>query len=177
MNHLDIFEHEGKRFRVYIEPDDCGDTPWERSEGHGKVRTISEHYRCDTTQKKPGERVLYTGGNKVWLYDWQDACKQARKDGWNAPPYDAPNRIERAVQADFDFLRGWLNDDWWYVGVCVAMVNEDDEDITEKYTNALWGIESNADEYLDETAHELAGQVEAPQLCPHCGAVMKGKKG
>ena len=171
MNHLDIFEHEGKRFRVYHEHDTDSGPPWENSDGHGPVR--SSH----GADKRACERLLAKNQHTHWYYNWQDACKQARKDGWNAPPYDAPNRIERAVQADFDFLRGWLTDDWHYVGVCVAMVNDDDEDITEKYENALWGIESNAGEYLDEVAHELAGQVEAPQLCPHCGAVMKGKKG
>jgi hypothetical protein len=173
MNHDDIFEHEGKRFRVHIESDDNSDPPWERSDGHGPVRSINAYHRGDHPEKRPGERVLHKSGRTFWLYDWKEACRLARKDGWNAEPYDAPNRIERAVQADFDFLRGWLNDDWHYIGVCVTLVNDEDEDITDRYANALWGIESDARDYIETVAHELAGEVEVPPPPPHVELIVQ----
>ena len=157
MNDQDIFEFEGLKFRVHIERDDNDDAPWDREDGHGPVRFV--HNINGTPSKRPGERVLHKRRyNEYYLYDWQAACKAARRDGWNAEPYDAPNRIERAVQADFDRLRRWLNDDWWYVGVCVTVEGEDGEPVPDKYEHALWGIESDCTAYIEEVAHELAGQ-------------------
>ena len=154
----DTFEKHGMQFKVHIEPDDDGEAPWERSDGHGPVR----HMR--RSEKRPGERPLIKDRDGTWLYDWQAACKLARKDGWNAEPYGAPNRIERAVQADFDFLRGWLNDDWYYVGVCVSLLDKNGEDATEKYENAIWGIESNSDDCIGEVADDLADRIREEKM-------------
>lgn len=155
----DTFIRGGVRFRVHIEHDDDSDAPWDREDGHGPVRTDSNwrHWQPQKQpQKRPGERVLHRNRGCVWLYDWQAACKLARSDGWNAKPYDAPYRIERAVQNDFDRLRRWLSDDWWYIGVCVVPLDADGCDIGSKYDHALWGIESDACGYLTEVANELA---------------------
>lgn len=159
MNSGDTFtipEAPGCTFRVSVEDDDCKDPPWECCDGHGPVRQVYAYY--GRPEKRPGERILHEDRGTYWLYDWEAACKMAREDGWNAAPYDAPNRIERAVQADFDYLRGWLTDQWNYVGVCVRMIDDNDEPITGEYDHALWGIESDAKDYIEETAHELALQ-------------------
>ena len=156
MNDKEIFthpDHPGLRFRVHVEADDDRDPPWETEDGHGPVR---DSHAAD---KRPGERVLFKDRHTHWFYDWQAATKMARKDGWNVKPYDAPNRIERAVQADFDRLRRWLNNDWCYVGVCVEVIDENDAPLTEKYEHALWGIESDCDDYIAEVARELADQA------------------
>jgi len=62
-----------------------------------------------------------------------------------------------AVRLDYEFLRGWCNDDWRYVGVIVTHLpdNMDDDEVEIDYRFALWGIESDADDYIEETAHEL----------------------
>ena len=155
MNDGDIFEvpaHPGLHFRVHIESDRDHGTPWENEDGHGPVRCINSN-----TAKRSGERLLNDYGGGKWLYDWQAACKLARKDGWNAEPFDAPNRIERAVQADFDRLRRFLQDDWWYVGVRVGVVTPKGVPLTD--TCDLWGIESDCDDYIKEVAHELAAEA------------------
>jgi len=146
------FTHEGLEFHVRIEPDDNYDPPWERSDGHGPVRLArgTPH----TCGKRAGERILHSDRHTVWLYDWQKACELARRDGWNTKPYDAPNRIERAVQADFDFLRRWLDEQWCYVGVCVSLADQAPD-----YAHSVWGIESDASDYIEETAHELADEI------------------
>jgi hypothetical protein len=156
MNDQDIFEHKGRRFRVHIERDEHHEPPWESNDGHGPVRASS------AANKRPGERVLYKDRHTHWYYDWQAATKLARKDGWNVAPFDVPNRIERAVQADFDYLRRWCNNDWWYVGVCVELLNSEGMPITDKYEAALWGIESDIDDYIEQVALELASEVQEP---------------
>lgn len=153
----DAIVRNGVRFKVEIKPDDCSDAPWQREDGHGPVR-LAHNWRTGWRSPKfPGERILHEARGTAWFYDWQAACKLARKDGWNVEPFDAPNRIERAVQADFDRLRRWLSNDWCYVGVIVTEVSG------EGY-NALWGIESDAGDYLDEVVEELVDELLMPRL-------------
>lgn len=149
----DTFERGGHTFKVDHPYDDSSDAPWERCDGHGPV---SDWTRRD---KRPGERILCTEGTSRRYYDWQAACKLARADGWNAEPYDAPNRIERAVTADFKFLQDWCEDRWQYVGVVVTLLDADGGKT--RAQESLWGIESIAYDYLAETAHELADQILA----------------
>lgn len=149
------FTHKGVDFVGYVERDPDYGAPWEEHDGHGRVRVMT--HRLDG-KKRPGERVLHQDGRTVWLYDWQAACKTAKKDGWNAAPYDAPGRVARAVQADFDRLRGWLLGEWLWVGVCVRRADAAPDS---RYSNALWGIESDSPEYHRETALELAEQILA----------------
>lgn len=64
-----------------------------------------------------------------------------------------------AARRDFEFLRDWCENRWCYVGVVVELVDDDDEPTGE--TESVGGIESNAYTYLEETAHELAGELLA----------------
>lgn len=154
--HYDFFEFEleGVCFEARIYPDDWQRLPWEEECGHGPVRCVRSR-----DEKRPGERPLHNDRGDWWLYDWAEACKMARKDGWNAPPYDAPNRIERAVQADFDRMRRFLQQDWCYVGIGVALAGDDDASAPSDgdfYENAIWGVESDDNAYLREVAEDLA---------------------
>lgn len=79
-----------------------------------------------------------------------------------AKPLTAGEIRAEAVRQDFEFLRGWANDQWHYVGVIVTLLDADDEDgrfTPIDYSHALWGIESEADKYLEEVAHELMGEA------------------
>jgi hypothetical protein len=142
---------QGLEFKVRHQDDD-DINPWENCDGHGSVRTIYTRgglRYCD--QKKPGERVLHRDGCDVWLYDWAGACKKARTEGWNAKPYDAPNRIERAVQSDFDYLQRFLRGDWRYIGITVTAPDGQE--------TSLWGVETSDDKYVEEIEHELANEL------------------
>lgn len=164
-----IIEHRGRRFRVSHYYDTDYGRPWEESEGHGPVREIQHR-----DQKKPGERLMTTGhvGAYIWAYDWAGAIKLAHSDGWGladdklaalqAKLGREPTRKEivaAAVQSDFEFLKGWVKDRWYYVGVGVQMLGADDVPLQKKYAHAVWGIESNSDEYLDVVALELADEA------------------
>ena len=155
---MTTFTHNGNQYRMTIEQDEfTTGAPWGEDAGHGPVRSVRRHTWMVRTSKSPGERILHNDGRTLWLYDWQAACKLARKDGWNAAPYDAPNRIERAVQADFDRMRGFLSGDWTWCGVVVQQLDDEGEPVGD--TDALWSIESDAGDYLMEVAHELADQL------------------
>lgn len=82
MDHGDTFTHEGRTFRVEFPYDDDQDTPWKREDGHGPVteapRRPNYHGRIS---KSPGQRVL----GEHWLYDFAEAVRIARRDGWGVP--------------------------------------------------------------------------------------------
>lgn len=156
------FEHEGKQFRAYVEHDDNEDAPWEREDGHG---IVSDWTRRD---KKPGELVLCERRGSRRFYNFARTIIKARADGWGViePKVQALTRklgrkptkgeiIERAVQLDFEFLRGWCRGEWCYIGVCVCVLDAEGEPVGNKYGAAIWGIESDADDYIRETAREL----------------------
>lgn len=155
-----VFEHEGRRFVARVFRDYDMGAPWKEHDGHGPVREVRAR-TVRSADKRPGERVLHSNGRTVWLYDWQAACEMARKDGWNTEPFDAPNRVERAVTADFERMRGWLTDAWQWVGVGIARVGEDgtfpDDDAS--YAPSLWGIESDSPDYHRQVAIDLTGEL------------------
>lgn len=57
-----------------------------------------------------------------------------------------------AARADYERLRAWCNDEWCYIGVVVTR-DETGE------TESLWGVESDAGEYIRDVARELAEQL------------------
>lgn len=161
----------GHTFRVHIKQDDRNDPPWEQADGHGPMREVYNYY--GRPEKRPGEVVLSSHRGNHWLYDRQAATAEAIRDGWGVNDakaeelrrkYRMPNTHTKrgiatlAVLADMEFLAGWLNNDWTYVGVCVQLLDDDGNAITDEYDFALWGIESCAEDYIEEVAHDLALQ-------------------
>jgi len=146
---------QGVTVRIEYHYDSDSGEPWKESDGHGPVRYV----RCSygRPDKRPGERVMHSDRHGCWLYDWQAACKTARADGWNVPPYDAPNRIERAVRADFDYLSGYLSQDWHYVGLVVTLLDDDGNELV---SDSLWGLESLND-YHEGEAQRMADELLA----------------
>ena len=105
--------------------DDMG-PPWREYHGHGPVRECRPR-----ANKRPGERILGNG----YAYDWQAAIKTAKKDCWCDcinicmmlawKHKRAPTKgmvAEYAVECDFQYLKGWCNDDWCYVFCTVTDV-------------------------------------------------------
>lgn len=148
----DTFLHRSRTFRVTFPFDDTCEAPWERGDGHGPV---SEWTR---RAKRAGERELASDHGHKRFYDVQEAMKIAKRDGWDAEPYGGSKgeKAARAVEADFEFLRRWCNDQWHYVGCVVALLDGDGEEVE---STSLWGIESDSREYLDEVARELADEL------------------
>jgi hypothetical protein len=159
-------EVDGFMLAARIEYDDCGDTPWERGDGHGPVSEWTSR------GKRPGEWVLCQDRGSRRYYDAQAAVRQAKEEGWDAPPYGVGTtgeRATRAVKADFERLRAWCNDEWSYVGVVVSVSRNGV--VLDEHAASLWGIESDAGDYLREVANELAdealdaGRVALARVC------------
>ena len=154
---------DGYYLKVEIKPDDDTEAPWERVYLHGPV---SDWVRRD---KRPGERMLYTDGWSRRYYDFAEAVKLAKRDGWGLAPerqkeFEAKagralTKAEVAQQAvvdDFNRLRAWCAGHWWYVGVVVTLHDDSDNEIDER---SLWGIESDSGDYLKEVAKDLGNEL------------------
>jgi hypothetical protein len=151
----DTFIRHGYTFRLEIEPDTEAGPPWTECEGHGPVSEWT------TREKRPGERILASDRSHKRYYDVEAAMQLARRDGWGTHDGRQPGEstrayAARAVEADYQFLRGWARDAWQYVGVVVTLI-EAGRPTTER--ESLWGIESDAEAYLQKVARELAEEI------------------
>lgn len=151
----DRFTMDGREFIVRFEHDADHGAPWEECDGHGIIR---EGYE---SEKRAGWRKLAPAGCRdVWkFYDIAESMKIARRDGWDARPYKTGTKGEqaaRAVEADFQYLRAWCNDEWKYLFVSVVMLDSDGNET--RYTTSLGGVESFAD-YHEQCARDLAEEL------------------
>ena len=140
-------------FRIeWVYDHDC-DPPWDREDGHGPVSDW-EH-----RSKRPGEMILNSNRGSHRFYDFAEAVKLARKDGWNTAPFDWPTngaRAHAAALADFDYLRRFCNDQWHYCGIVVTLLDADGD--PDSVDASLWGIESEGDDYHEEVIGELIAE-------------------
>jgi hypothetical protein len=164
-------EKDGFTFHAIIHRDDSADQPWTREDGHGDVTDWTSR------AKGPGELVLANHRGSFRYYDFAGAVAKAKAEGWDTAPYGqgtAGERAERAARADFERLKAWCNDEWFLVGVSVV-AQKGGVQLVGKYDCALWGIESDAGDYLVEVANELLDDALAcakeklAKLCD-CGA-------
>lgn len=145
----DEIEVDGFTVTARIEVDDGGECPWACEDGHGPVSEWT------TRSKRPGERVLCEDRRSKRYYDVQEAMAIAKREGWDAKPYGgtAGEKAARAVEADFNHLRRWCDNQWQYVGV-VLTVSKGGVELSD-HAASLWGIESDAGDYLLEVANEM----------------------
>lgn len=148
-------ERNGNTYKAEWFYDTDHGTPWEESDGHGVVSEWT------TRNKLPGEFVLSEDRHGKRFYDFAATMKIAKRDGWGVAGKTFSSKGEQAqaaVMADFELLRGWCNDDWYWCGIIVTLLDDDGEetDITE----SLWGIESNSDEYHQEVIADLISRAE-----------------
>lgn len=143
-------EVNGFDFVVKVTDDTYADPPWNQGDGHGSVRKCGNpHWHGEgQSTKKPGERPMNKPDRNTYqyYYDWKGACKQARTEGWG------PGGVHEAVQADFDFLKGYVQGTWEYVLVTVTLANRPD------YDSCVGDVETFKD-YQWEFAKELAQEV------------------
>lgn len=159
----ETMEYKGRSFNVDIEREDGMREPWKEHDGHGIVSDWT------TREKSAGERVLASDRNSKRYYDVQETMKIAKRDGWGigddekaaltAKLHREPTAREirvKAVERDFEHLRRWCADEWFWCGVIVTML-DDDGNATD-HTASLWGIESDEYAYHREVANELADE-------------------
>lgn len=153
-------ENDGWTFTATVHHDDTMGAPWKEHDGHGEV---SDWTRRD---KAPGELVLSSDRDSKRFYDFASACALALRDGWGSPPYDVEGetpkqKAARAARHDFEVLRAWCNDEWFWCGIVVTVSRDD----IELGSASLWGTEANypgsRNEYLLEVANEIADEALA----------------
>lgn len=127
---------------------DCG-PPEKECDGHGPTQWV--HHCLEDWER---DWVLCWDGYSKLLYDVREARKQAKRDGWCMAKSDA--EIKVAVQGDFDYLYGYYNDDWHYVGIVVELLDENDVVIDEW---SCWGFETSDPMYLDSEARDEAAYL------------------
>lgn len=160
------FTHGGKQFRAFIEHDADAGAPWEREDGHVPV---SDWVRRD---KRPSEVIINRDRGSHRFVCLREAHDLARAQGWGLSSDDmqalrdklgrvpTPREVTaRAVEIDIERMRAWCADEWCYVGVCVSLLGPDGEPVGDKYAAALWGIESDCDDYIKEAASDLAWEA------------------
>ena len=120
---------------VKIEYDtDCG-PPWKNSDGHGVVSDWEYRGEAD------GRWVLHHDRYDTRYYDWKETLKIAKRDGWS--PHNGD--LMGAVRRNYEYLRAWYNDTWYYVGLIVELYDANDRLISEE---SCWGYESYCEDYL-----------------------------
>ena len=162
---------EGFTCRATVYFDEDSGAPWEDEGGHGPVSDWTPR------SKNPGERELCHAGDCYRYYDFQEACKIARRDGWGSERDEnltGAQKAAKAAERDYEVLKAWCNDKWQYFGIAVT-VFRDDVPLTGKYDHALWGLEGNYPDsdnnYFIEKANDLlmealdAAKEKLQKLC------------
>lgn len=160
------FEHECKQFRAFIKYDDDAGAPWEREDGHVDV---TEWVSRD---KRPSEVIINDDRGSHRFVCMRDAMAKATREGWglsDEPMQTLSEKLNRkptkrevtaeAVRLDVERMRAWCNDEWYYVGVCVCLLDSEGSPTGNKYAAACWGIESDSDDYLLEIARDMAADA------------------
>ena len=149
--------------RVETQYDDDPTPPWERADGHGPVSGSKSSHA-----KRPGERVLNRDGEHYRYYDFEEAIRIARREGWSVARDGAKSQHGKraqaaaAVEADFEFLRRWCNDEWHYINVIVTLLGAEGVEVGRE---SLCGIEDDTD-YWREVAAELINDLAAGYVMP-----------
>ena len=146
------------------EYDNIHGAPWEEECGHGPVSDWT------TRSKSAGERLLVADAYSGRYYDFAEAMKIAKRDGWGLNDDELAKLTKRlghtptkgqiteaAVEHDFKHLKDWCEDRWHYIGVIVTLRNPEGEEVE---TESLWGVEDSGD-YYQEVAEELAEELES----------------
>lgn len=152
-----VVEIDGVRVKIEFFYDEDSGPPWKEEDGHGPVRAVRKpHY--GPIQKRPGEVLISNWHDDAhYAYDVQAAQKLALKDGWGAegetPDMTPGQKAAHTVQADIAFLRGYIMQDWYYVGVRVVVEEHGKE--VKAFEDSCWGFETYKN-YHEEAADEMA---------------------
>src|SRR3954451_1982317 len=107
-------EVDGFTCTATIHDDSWMGNPWTEHDGHGPV----SDWRPKESQG-PGERVLFQSSGLCVFYNFAEAVKIAKRDGWGSKGDDGltpGGKATRAAEADFDRLKAWVNDEWSWCG-------------------------------------------------------------
>lgn len=149
-------EINGFTITARVERDDDMGPPWKEHGGHGPVSDWTDR------PQRPGELVISSDRSRYRYYDFKEAIKIAKRDGWDVPPYawvTPGEQAERAVRHDYNHLRAWCNDEWYWCGIVLSVQRAGI--MLDSHAASIWGTECNAGDnsHLTELANELLDQA------------------
>ena len=152
--------YRGLTFTVAKHYDETMQAPWIEHDGHGIVTDWIDDPHDDNFRQ-----LSYFDSYRCRYYDWTASFDRARADEWGLGDADraalaltlgreptAEDVIAEAVRKDYEYLRAWCCNEWYYMGVVVTLQGTN-------ISRSLWGIESSEDAYHDEVARELADEI------------------
>ena len=158
INLNDTIELDGFTLRASLKPDRGRGAPWVEEDGHGPVSDWTPR------AKAPGELVLQAVRGSYRYYDYDEACRIALRDGWDAAPLNtgqetAPQQAapQQAAQADYERLKAWCEGRWYYACVVVTVSKAR----IELGSAVLCGVESDEGAYLVQVANKLLEKAVA----------------
>lgn len=178
--HQETYTHKsGKKYHVCWYYDHDYGSPLENGDGYGVTERMDwnptdeeqlEQHIADYEPELEEEtrlrlmRVLCRPSNRYdsgLYYDVLSSLEKARVE-WGV----APERCMEVVEKDFAYLKGWYDDDWFWLTIGVAPLGEDGEPM-EDHREFCGGYEStilNSDEenrrYKAEVINDQISQVE-----------------
>ena len=180
--HHDTIVVDDIKFNIYLEHDDCPESPWDDYEPLGSVRGSHNTTRY-YDGKEPGEVRMYArrSYSTVYYYDFQGAVANARVEGARPPEKEMNELIaltqkkynrpptrgeiaEAAVWQEIRRFQAWLDDDWYYAYVTVRVcdsdgdeINTDDLDLDgfDPDVPGIGSVESDDDDYIKEVAKAI----------------------
>lgn len=150
----EVVEKDGHLYTVEWFDDYTAEAPWKFSDCHGVVIEASR-------PKHPHELKLGDG----YLYDVRATMEIAKRDGWGADEQGLTlaQAAEIAVRNDFEYLKGWCDGSWHYIGIAVTRTDGVSVEQIKQQKNraALWSVESDAEAYHKLVIDELIREIEA----------------
>lgn len=143
----------GWKATIKLEQDTDMRPPWQEHDGHGVVLDWGSHDEYRENWELCSDRRSYR------YYDFKASLEIALRDGWGTPPYHLRAKLERAVwavRADYEYLRRWCNDEWYWVGLIVTLEDENGKEIAEE---SVWGFDSDSEDYLASEARDWLSRM------------------
>ena len=94
-------------------------------------------------------------------YDYLATLNKVHTE-WGIEDHD---EVVRVVESDFEWLKGWYNDDWHWISVSAAPIDPDTDRVMEEHRQCINGYESNIldtkhDQWRLEAMNEVVSEVE-----------------
>jgi hypothetical protein len=190
--HTETYTHKcGKKYHVELYYDHDMGAPQTEGDGYGVTvrmdwnptdeEQLEQHindYEPELEEETRLRMMRVLSRTSNWrdssglYYDVLSSLHKARTEGWGAgaewkaanPTATKEEELMHIVDKDFEHLYGWYDDDWHWVTVSVAPLNEDDEPM-EDHREYCGGYESTITDHdqrkwFDEVIEDLIHSVE-----------------
>lgn len=162
----------GLKYRAKFYADYDMRAPHEANDGHGVIEhlnrsvedilddediNLSDDLSDDLRMRLPLFKELYYERGNYWYYDVIKSIDRAITQ-WGCKPEDA----QAAVDQDFEYLRGWYQNEWHWMYVTLTKLDEDGEETTD--CTSLGGFESmllDDEQELSSVLCDMAWEIES----------------